>query len=343
MMTLDRAWDSLVTITLQSGLLCLMAGAGLLLLCKAAAAILSPQRRQKPPRTVTLLASAATAVCALALASVQVGAGPAPISHTVSSLFALINAASAHASVPSQPQNTAHLRLASTQTSAEKQRTLLRKLGDKDDATLLRQRLDAMEKRLAQNQQENATLRQQLRTLAAQQQRSKVMSKALEAAPSDAELSALKTVLRDMKQQQALLRTQANLSEDLYRNGSATREESFQQQAEMEAFKLSVDAIKQQIDALKAGHRPSAKEQSRNQLLLRRAALKAHLRAAQDKLTLTKERHKAGAVSGSELTAAEQAVARLQVEIDELMLELSRPGASARPFDPFNSPLGKAF
>jgi beta-lactamase regulating signal transducer with metallopeptidase domain len=305
-------------------------------------AILSPQRRQKPPRTVTLLGCAATAVCALALASVQVGAGPAPISHTVSSLFASMNAASAHAGVPSPPQTTAHLRLASTQTSAEKQRTLLRKLGDKDDAAGLRQRLDAMEKRLAQNQQENARLRQQLKTLTAQQ-RSRVMSRALEAAPSEAELSALNTVLRDMKQQQALLQTQANLSEDLYRNGAATREESFQQQAEMEALKLSVDAIKQQIDALKAGHRPSAKEQRRNQLLLRQAALKAHLRAAQDKLSLTKERHKAGTVSSSELTAAEQEVARLQVEIDELMLELSRPGASARPFDPFNGYLGIAY
>ena len=38
MIQLDRAWDSLVTLTLQSGVLCLLAGAGLLLLRKASAA-----------------------------------------------------------------------------------------------------------------------------------------------------------------------------------------------------------------------------------------------------------------------------------------------------------------
>jgi hypothetical protein len=38
MMTVDRAWSSLLTLALQSGLVCLAAGAMLLLLRKAAAA-----------------------------------------------------------------------------------------------------------------------------------------------------------------------------------------------------------------------------------------------------------------------------------------------------------------
>lgn len=281
-------------------------------------AILSPQRRQRPSRSITLLAFVGMVVAAAALPSVQVGAGQTPASPHVLPAPAIVS---------QRELNATTLRpLPGGQSRAEKSSTKSRKSHSADEAAMLRKKLDALEQMLIQNQQENVRLRQQVKALEMQKRRNAVLSQKPPTVSED-QFVAAQTMLRDLQQQQALLRTRAERAAELYRNGVMTQEEVRKSKAEENANRMRIEAAETQLQALKAGNRTTGKEQAMVQIRQEIAIKQAELAAAQESLKITQERYKAGTISGGELSDEEVKVGRLRAEIDKLKVELSQePG-----------------
>jgi hypothetical protein len=296
-------------------------------------AILTPQHRQRPARSIMLLASVGAAVAAVALASMQVSAGQTTL-----------NLPSAHAIASPQGANARNLRLASDgQSNAEKSAAKSQKSHSADEAAMLRKKLDALEQILVQNQQENARLRQQVRALEAQRgqkikalgaqqsQRTKAleaqenaraaMSKRATAAAAD-QFAATKVILRDLQHQQELLKTQAQQADALYRNGMTTYQNAISKRAGADINRARIDAAESQLKELQAGHQSSVKEEFVARLREQLAEQKAKLAQEQEGLRIAQERFKAGITSNSELVEAELKVSRTQTEIDKLNAQI---------------------
>jgi beta-lactamase regulating signal transducer with metallopeptidase domain len=328
-------------------------------------AILSPQRRQRPSRSLTLLASAGTAACAIALASVQVRAGQTPASHHFTPGVSVTDVAMTPPVSASQGFLTASLRTASGQTAATKQPPHSQKSRYVlDDVAELRQKLDTLEQLLVRNQQENAQLRQRLKALVAHEHaairlnetlgsedaarriraiqagRPTAAARELDAAraahdaalaaraagPSSAaaQLSALQAVLEDLQRQKILLKTKVEQTSELYRNGSTTSSAVNAAKGDLEVVTLQVDAVREQIDDVRAGRKISQKEQDLSLLRRQQAELQVQLRREQDNLVLAKTRYQAGVTSADELSQAELNVNRLRARIDQIQVKIAQ-------------------
>ncbi|MCW3098575.1 MAG: hypothetical protein JWL77_4193 [Chthonomonadaceae bacterium] len=317
-------------------------------------AILSPQRRQRPSRSIVLLVSAGAAVGVMALASLHVQADQrsALARAQIEALTAETNmhtAASRNASIAfahARPQalHVAGMSLVlGRQGNAQTPPATLRKSDRTDDAAVLRKRLDALEQLLVQNQQENARLRQQIRTLEARQnqrvkatgaqqnQRAKeleaqeyaraAMSKRTADAAAE-QFAATRTILRDLQRQQELLKTQAQQADALYRNGMTTYQDAIRRKADVDINHARIDAAEAQLKGLKAGHPPTAKQQLVAQLREQLAEQKAELAQEQEGLRIAQERFRAGIANNSEVVDAELKVSRTQAEIDKLNAQI---------------------
>jgi hypothetical protein len=274
-------------------------------------ALLAPQRRQRRVRSITLSAFMAAAVVAATLASVQVRAGQTPAS--------------------GGNQSNAGRPAATSQTRQ-----------NANEIALLRKKLDALEQILVQNQKENAKLRQQVRALEAQQHRNAALSKKAAAdqvaaaratmhasngpVTSRASLAdqtaATQAMLRDLQNQQALLKTRAAQAEALYRNGMTSYQDTISAQADVSLNRVRIEAAEVQLNALKAGHQPSQKEQILAELREHLAEHQAMLVAEQEGLKIAQARAKAGVISSSEQADAEAKVNLTQTAIDKLKVQI---------------------
>ena len=317
-------------------------------------AILSPQRRQKPSRSIAMLASAGAAVCAIALASVQVQAGQASTSPGRTPGIPATSAAPSPAGIPPQRRMTPGLLLTSAQTGAGKHASKPPKSQDANEVAVLRKKLDVLEQILVQNQQENTKLRLQLRAMETRNRRAADVNSSLGGVPprssllyartGDAarganaskkmppvspavRLETLQNVLRDLERQQTTLQAQVKQTAELYRAGSITFQTSTEEKTELDVCKLHIEAVQKQIDDVKAGRTLSEKEQNLRLLRLQIAESQVRLLRQQEILAVTKTRYQAGVTSGGELTNVEAKRNAIQTYLDELKAKLAEEGA----------------
>jgi beta-lactamase regulating signal transducer with metallopeptidase domain len=215
-------------------------------------AILSPQRRQRPPRLTMLLASAGTALCAVLLASVQVKAvqaPPTPVRSSPLPNISRVSNVSQESAFSAQPivsipeSDASRLPPASPQSDVEKPTATSQERQEEQEIAMLRKKLDALELLLVQSQKENVELTQRLKALEAQNrgddrdpkagefeaQRARAVAlKATEAyrraeesrtspASPTAERDTPQNVLEDLERQKASLEAQVQRTEEQYR------------------------------------------------------------------------------------------------------------------------------
>jgi len=318
-------------------------------------AILAPQYRPQPARSITMLAVAGAVGCAIGLASVQVKAGQAASQERV---------AVARAKAELDAVLEAKSRAEAEQNNAGKASSHAQKSARSEEVAALRRKLDILEQLLIRNQEENTQLRRQLNTLMAQNKNASAISeelarehaeigkmrereaqqraaavdqmrdreaqqRAVEAAragkdASRAQKQAIEKMVDDLKQQQLLLENRAKQAEELYRNGHTSAQEVTKLKADQESARLRLEAAQEQLRAAQAGRKTSQKEQILAELRLRIAELQAQLKQEEASLALVKARYDAGSASGGEVLEVEAKINVLKVEIDKLQLRLSQ-------------------
>jgi len=316
-------------------------------------AILAPHYRLQPARSITMLAVAGAVGCAIGLASVQVRAGQAASQERV---------AVARAKAELDAVLEAKSRAEAEQNNAGKASPNAQKSARSEEAAVLRRKLDILEQLLVRNQEENAQLRQQLKTLMAQNKNSAAINGALgrdhafrnemmaleeeqkaawmdqirdraaqrraeeaaRKASSHAQKQAIEKMVTDLKQQQLLLENRAKQAEELYRSGRTNVQEVTRLKAEQDAARLRLEAAMEQLRAVQAGRKISQKEQNLSELRLRLAELQAQLKQEDATLAVVRARRDAGVASGDEVLEVEAKINVLQVEIDKLQLRLSQ-------------------
>jgi len=297
-------------------------------------AILSPQLRQRPTRSITFIAIGGTLACAIGLATIQVKAGQATSEE---------RAEVARARAAQAAAREIASRAGAEERSAQKAAAKAQKSSRSDDAAAMRRKLNALEELLVQNQKENAQLRQQIRALMAQQGAAAGNRNALDKARGkedqrrqaldaqraeqnalSAQKKALEAMVNDLREQEVIMQTRAKQAEALYRNGSTTSEEATRLKGEQEAVRLRLQAAEEQLRAAQAGRKTSQKDQKIAEILLNITELKARLEQAQVNLKLAQTRNQAGVASNQEVQEAEAEASRIRVEIDKLQLKLAQ-------------------
>ena len=292
-------------------------------------AILSPQLRQRPTRSITFIAIGGTLACAIGLASIQVKAGQTTSAERAEVARAQADAQAARASASR----------AAAEERARQAAVKAQKRARSEGTAALRRKLSALEELLVRNQKENTELRQQLKALMAQQKSVAAANRdaaeinrrlALEAdrtralderIATESEKQALEKMVEDLKQQLALTQTQAKQTEELYRNGLTAAQEVAKVKGEQETTRLRLEAALEQLRAAQAGRKTSAKGQAAAQRRLELAEAMALLKQAEVNLELVRKRYEAGQTSNQEVQQAEAEISRMKVEIDKLQLK----------------------
>ncbi len=213
-----------------------------------------------------------------------------------------------------------------TQSSAAKPAAAARKSPETNEVALLRKKLDALEQILIQNQQENAKLRQQLHALEAQQHKMAALSpKTPPVSKASAEqIAATEDMLRTLQQQQALLHTQTQQADALYRNGSTTYMDATRKKADEEINRARVQAAEAQLKELKAGHKRSVKEQILAELREHLTEDQVNLGQEQERLKIANARYKAAVTTYNEVTEAEYRVRQAEGDISKIKAQIAQ-------------------
>jgi beta-lactamase regulating signal transducer with metallopeptidase domain len=322
-------------------------------------AILTAQHRQRPSRLRTILASAGAAVCAVLLASVQVQAGQTPASPARPSHIPNVAGDSAlpRRTVVSPPETAASNRRPMPESAVVSAPILeSRNSADENEVMLLRKQLDALELLLVQNQEENAQLHRQIKTLETQNS-SAIVEQAVgevQHNPEDDDSTrgfhlrpikgtgirvvpgsiiaisvpqSLQMVLRDLQQQQTALQSSVQAAEEGQRNGLSIDPNAKDFQAKLAACKLQIAAVQKQMELVKAKRKLSQKEVEFGTICLQFAGSGAALQREKERLTAIKTRLQAGAATQSELSNAERLVTDLQAHLEQAKADLARASA----------------
>ena len=130
-------------------------------------------------------------------------------------------------------------------------------------------------------------------------------------------------MLKELEVQMQLLQTRTRLAEAAYESGTKTNQEVRDLKAELEANRMRIALVQDQLRAMQAGQKISFKEQQGTLLRMRLVDLYARLQQEQDRLTVVKARAQAGLAVGSDQAEAEANVNFIKIEIEKLVIQLS--------------------